>query len=139
MALYTYVSNKKQIYKQLDDAFLSMVNYYFKAIQAVIRISRNWEGFEKNPFRDIIETKVFHDSQDQQKLGEMSWAIFWTAAYAPYIRFGTTTPQGVRVPPRAFEEIAAEETDLLNFYAKAFLSGGSLDVKGVVLMSGQEL
>lgn len=139
MALYTYASNKKQVYEQLDAAFASMVNYYFKAIRAVISIDRTWEGFEKNPFRDVIDTKEFYHSQGQKQLGEMQYAIYWGAAHAAYVFFGGRTPQGISFPGRRVDQIAAEETDLLTFFAKAFVSGGTLDVKGVVLFSGQEL
>ena len=139
MALYTYVSNKKQVYKQLDAAFASMVNYYFKAIRATINISRTWDGFEKNPFRDVVDSGLFRDSQGQKQIGQMQHSIYWGAAYSAYVFFGGRTPQGTTFPGRRVDEIAAEETDLLTFFAKAFVSGGTLDVKGVVLFSGQEL
>jgi hypothetical protein len=139
MASFTYVSNRKSVDKQLDAAFDSMIEYYFKALRAVVTISRNWSGFEKNPFRDVVESGKFRDSQGKEKLGRMAWNIFWLAEYAQYIRYGGTTPQGISFPGRAFEEVALAEVDLTEFFIKAFQAKGNLNVQGVVLMSGQEL
>jgi hypothetical protein len=136
---FTYISNKAAVQKQLDEAFTSMVDYYFKAIRAVVNTDRYWSGFEKNPIRDIVDKTTFRESQGQEKLGRMHHAIFWAAAHAVYVRYGGTTPNGKRFPGRAFEEVAAEEADLANFFIKAYKSGGSMQVKGVVLMSGQEV
>jgi len=139
MPSFTYVSNRKAVEKQLDAAFDSMIEYYFKALRAVINVSRNWSGFEKNPFRDIVDTTEFRDSQGKEKLGRMAWNIFWLAEYAQYIRYGGVTPKGARFPGRAFEEIALAEVDLTEFFIKAFQAKGNLNVQGVVLLSGQEL
>lgn len=135
---FVYVSNKKAVYKQLDKAFDSMVAYYFKAIRAVISIDRTWSGFEKNPFRDILNTGEFRDSQGKQKISQMHWSIYWTAAYSVFILYGGKTPQGTSFPGRRVDLVAAQEVDLANFYIKAFTSGGLLETKGVVLFSGQE-
>jgi hypothetical protein len=139
MPSFTYVSNRKAVEKQLDAAFDSMIAYYFKALRATISISRTWSGFEKHPFRDIIDEGFFRDSQGKEKLGRMAWNIFWLAEYAVFIRWGGKTPQNVSFPGRAFEEVALEEVDLTEFFIKAFQAKGNLNVQGVVLMSGQEL
>jgi|GEM_PF-5410013 len=139
MASFTYVSNRKTIEKQLDAAFDSTIEYYFKALRAVINISRGWSGFQKNPFRSIVDTGEFRDSQGKEKLGRMAWNIFWLAEYSIFIRYGGTTPQNVSFPGRNFEEIALQEVDLTEFFIKAFQAKGNLNVSGVVLMSGQEL
>lgn len=139
MASWIYVSHKESVYNKLDDSFASMIDYYFKALRATINISRYWEGFRNNPFRDIVDSGEFRDSQDREKLGQMSWNIFWLAEYAIYVRYGGVTPQGIHFPGRNFEEIAAEEVDLTNFFVRAFNANGNLNVQGVVLLSGQEL
>ena len=139
MASFTYVSNRKAVETQLNTAFDSMIDYYFKALRAVIQINRHWEGFQKNPYRDIVLSGEFRDSQGKEKLGKMAWNIFWLANYAEYIRFGGVTPQGIHFPSRPFEEIALQEVDLTEFFIRAFAAKGNLNVQGVVLMSGQEL
>jgi hypothetical protein len=139
MASFTYVSNRKAVEKQLDAAFDSMIQYYFQALRAVIQVSRSWSGFEKNPFRSIVDTGEFRDSQGKEKLGRMAWNIFWLAEYSVFIRWGGKTPQNVSFPGRAFEEVALAEVDLTEFFIKAFQAKGNLNVQGVVLMSGQEL
>jgi len=139
MASFTYVSNRKAVEKQLDAAFDSTIEYYFKALRAVIQVDRSWSGFEKNPYRDIVLSGEFRDSQGKEKISKMAWNIFWLASYSVYIRYGGVTPQGVRFPPRPFEEIALQEVDLTEFFIKAFAAKGNLNVSGVVLMSGQEL
>ena len=139
MATFTYVSNRKAVEKQLDKSFDAMVEYYFKALRAVIVISRSWSGFEKNPFRDIVLDGTFRDSQGKEKLSKMAWNIFWMAEYSIYIRYGGSTPQGTHFPGRPFEEIALQEVDLTDFFIRAFAAEGNLNVQGVVLLSGQEL
>ena len=139
MASWTYISNKQAINQRLDDSFASMIDYYFKALRATINISRYWEGFQKNPFRDIVDSGQFRDSQDKEKLGRMAWTIFWLAEYAVFIRYGGVTPQNAHFPGRAFEEVALEEVDLTDFFIRAFNANGNLNVQGVVLLSGQEL
>ncbi len=139
MPSYTYVSNRRTVEKQLDAAFDSMIEYYFKALRATISVSRTWQGFEKHPFRDIIDEGTFRDSQGKEKLGRMAWNIFWLAEYSVWIRFGGRTPNGTSFPGRAFEEVTLQEVDLTEFFIKAFHAKGNLNVSGVVLMSGQEL
>ena len=139
MASFVYTSNRKAVYQQLDKSFDSMIEYYFKALRAVINISRTWEGFQSNPFRDIVDSGQFRDSQDKEKLGRMAWTIFWLAEYSLYVRYGGVTPNGVHFPGRAFEEVALEEVNLTDFFIRAFNANGNLNVQGVVLLSGQEL
>ena len=139
MVSFTYVSNRDAVEKQLDLAFDSMIYHYFKALRAVIQIDRSWSGFEKNPYRNIVLSGEFRDSQGKQKLGRMAWNIFWLAEYAVFIRYGGVTPSGIRFPGRAFEQVALQEVNLTQFFIKAFQAKGNLNVQGVVLMSGQEL
>lgn len=139
MPSFVYVSNRNNVDKQLDEAFDAMVNHYFKSLLSVITVSRSWEGFQKNPFRDIVDSGSFRNSQDKKKLGRMAWNIFWLAEYALYIRYGGVTPQGVRFPGRAFEDVALREVDLATFFVRAFNAGGNLDMGATTLLSGQEL
>lgn len=139
MASFTYVSNRKSVEKQLEKSFDAMIDYYFKALRAVIQIDRSWSGFQKNPFRDIVLTGEFRDSQGKEKLSRMAWNIFWMAEHAIYIRYGGVTPSGTHFPGRAFEEVALQEVDLTDFFIRAFNANGNLNVQGVVLLSGQEL
>jgi hypothetical protein len=139
MPSFTYVSNRKAVEKQLDAAFDATIEYYFKALRSVIEVAHSWEGFQKNPFRSIVDSGEFRDSQGKEKLSRMAWNIFWLAEYSIFIRFGGITPNGVRFPGRAFEEVALQEVDLTEFFIKAFAAKGNLNVSGVVLMSGQEL
>lgn len=134
-----YTSNKEAVYDQLEKAFADTVQYYFDAIKTVISIDRHWPGFQTNPFRDVIDTGAFKDSQEKIQIDRMQWNIYWGVAYSTFVFFGGVTRAGAHFPGRRVDLVAAQEVDLAVFFIKAFLHEGNLTRKGVVLFSGQEL
>lgn len=106
--------NWRDIDKALEKGFKDSVYAYGAEITKVISRPRFWDGF--GDVRDIVDLGQLRASQVIEFNSPLEATISYTAEHADWIHNGTTRVvfggRIVRVAPRPFLRIAAEEMNL---------------------------
>lgn len=95
---------------------------YAQLCRDVIEIERLWLGWEtSNPLRDIVDTNALNESMTVEQVNETMWRIGWHVLYVIYVYFGYALPDGRRIPPRQWCQIAIDENNLLDIFRRILI------------------
>lgn len=102
----------------LDQALEEFAVEFSLLCRKVIEEERIWDGWEtSNPLRDIVDTNALNESMLTDKEQQLSYYVQWATEYVQYVYFGYSLPDGRRIPPRKWAEIAVSENDILSLFA----------------------
>ena len=102
----------------LDRALEEFTTEFSLLCRKVVEEERIWDGWEtSNPLRDIVDTNALNESMITDRESQLSHYVQWATEYVQYVYFGYALPDGRRIPPRKWCEIAVDENDILALFA----------------------
>lgn len=111
------VFNTAEFYKTLDAALAEFTYEFSLLCRKVIETDRLWEGWEtSNPLRDIVDTNAINESMSSVEESSLYYAVQWATEYVLYVYFGYALPDGRRIPPRKWAQLAVDENDTLALF-----------------------